>query len=186
LQATDRSVTDSLARYGSAFSVLSLGIVSIVLMGCTHSLSASPDPAPAASPAAMSLGQSLPLSAQVQVGNQVIFLEVAQTPAQQQQGLMYRESLAGDRGMVFPFNPPRRVGFWMKNVSINLDMIFVRAGKVVAIGSQIPPCTTEPCAVYGPAELVDQVVELRGGRAAELGLKVGDRFVVAPKNTLTK
>lgn len=166
----------------SALSVVSLGAVSVMLMGCTNPMSAaSGAPETASPPASVSLGQSLPLSAEVKVSDQIILLEVAQTPAQQQMGLMYRTSLAGDRGMVFPFSPARRVGFWMKNVSINLDMVFVRAGKIVAIESQVPPCTAEPCAVYGPDALVDQVVELRGGRAAELGIKVGDRFVVGPK-----
>jgi uncharacterized protein len=163
----------------STLHAFSLGLVALVLMGCLPSISAPPVAAP--SPQAANVGQSLPLTAQVQVGKQVILLEVAQTPEQQQIGLMFRQDLASDRGMAFPFNPPRRVGFWMKNMSISLDMVFVHRGKIVAIDAQVPPCATEPCPVYGPNALIDHVVELRTGRAAELGLKVGDRFVVAPK-----
>ncbi len=170
-----------------------LAPLSLLLLGCAATppaVSSNPtvsspppisSPAPA-TPAIANAGQSLPLTAQVVIGEQTIRLEVAQTLEQQAMGLMFRTELAPDRGMLFPFNPPRPVSFWMKNVPINLDMVFLRDGKVVDIASQVPPCTTDPCPVYGPSGLVeiDQVIELRGGRAAELGLKVGDRLVVKP------
>ena len=57
-------------------------------------------------------------------------------------------------------------------------MIFLKQGTVVAIFSNVPPCNTEPCPTYGPARTIDQVIELRGGRAQELGLKVGDRLAI--------
>jgi hypothetical protein len=126
------------------------------------------------------LAQSLPVSAQVKVADRVIQLEVAETPDQQAKGLMYREQLPDDRGMLFPFEPPRTVSFWMKNVRINLDMVFLRQGQVKAIAANVPPCTAEPCPFYGPREAIDQVIELRGGRAAELGIRVGDRLIVQP------
>jgi uncharacterized protein len=126
--------------------------------------------------------QSLPLSAQMTVGNQVIQLEVAKTPDQQAIGLMNRKELAGDRGMVFLFSPARPVSFWMKNTLIPLDMVFVHKGKVVAISKDVPPCKADPCPTYGPGQsLVDQVIELRAGRAAELGIKAGDAIVVKPQ-----
>lgn len=124
------------------------------------------------------LGQYLPVLAQVQLGETWISLEVTQTPQEQALGLMFRPSLEDDRGMLFEFDPARPVSFWMKNVVISLDMLFVREGKLVAIAPEVPPCTTIPCPTYGPAEAVDQVIELRGGRAAELGLKPGDPVVV--------
>jgi hypothetical protein len=78
--------------------------------------------------------------------------------------------------MLFPFDPPRPASFWMKNTLIPLDMIFLRNGEVKAIEADVPPCTTTPCPSYGPDQIeIDQVIELRAGRAAELGLKVGDR-----------
>jgi uncharacterized membrane protein (UPF0127 family) len=125
-------------------------------------------------------GQMLPISAQAQMAGQRIMLEVARTPQQQAMGLMYRTSLAPDRGMLFSFDPPQPVSFWMKNTIIPLDMVFLRDGEVKAIAVNVPPCTTTPCPTYGPQSevLIDQVIELRGGRAAELGLKVGDRVIV--------
>ncbi|HIK18375.1 MAG TPA: DUF192 domain-containing protein [Leptolyngbyaceae cyanobacterium M33_DOE_097] len=134
---------------------------------------------PAASPDQEgNLGQTLPISAQVEIANQVIELEVARTPAEQAMGLMYRESLPDNRGMLFIFNPPRPVGFWMKNVRFPLDMVFLRNQKIIQIASEVPPCEAKPCPIYSPPGVVDQVIELRGGRAKELQLKQGDRVEV--------
>ena len=120
-------------------------------------------------------GQMLPITAEVELGDQTIRLEVAQTRQQQALGLMSRETLADDRGMLFPFSPPESVRFWMKNVLIPLDMVFVYQGEVAAIASDVPPCTTEPCPTYGPDEqLVDYVIELRGGLAEDIGIQIGD------------
>ena len=124
------------------------------------------------------LGQNLPIKATVAIGGETINLEVAKTPAQQALGLMYRTFLADDRGMLFPFDPPRPVSFWMKNCRISLDMLFIRDGVVQAIISDVPPCTAEPCPTYGPDVPIDAVIELRAGRAAELGLEAGDRLEV--------
>ena len=123
-------------------------------------------------------GQMLPITAKAKIGRQVIQLEVAQTTQQQALGLMYRTDLANDRGMLFPFAQPRMVGFWMKNCKIPLDMIFLRDDVVQAIQVNALPCEQEPCPTYGPDLLVDRVIELRGGRSQELGVKVGDRIPI--------
>jgi uncharacterized membrane protein (UPF0127 family) len=112
------------------------------------------------------------------MGGEVIQLEVAETQEQQALGLMFRTEVPDDHGMLFPFDPPREVQFWMRNVSIDLDMVFLRDGKIVAIAENVPPCVTPSCPTYGPREPVDQVIELGGGRAAELGLTVGDEVEV--------
>ena len=123
----------------------------------------------------LEMGQALPISTTTNIAGNVLELEVARTPVEQQIGLMSRTELAADRGMLFPIEPPRVVAFWMKNVLIDLDMVFMRDGIVQAIIPNVPPCSSEPCPIYGPGVTVDGVIELRGGRAAELGLKVGDR-----------
>jgi uncharacterized protein len=124
------------------------------------------------------LGQKLPITAQVKIGDRLIELEVAKTPQQQALGLMYRQSLADNRGMLFPFESPQMARFWMKNVSIDLDMVFLRAGEVQYIAENVPPCREIPCPTYGPNVLIDQVIELRGGLAQELAIKVGDQIQV--------
>lgn len=119
-------------------------------------------------------GQMLPITATAEIAGEIINLEVAQTPEQQATGLMFRDYLAGDQGMLFPFKSARVASFWMKNVSISLDMIFLNGNKIVHIANDVPPCEADPCPVYGSDALVDRVLELRGGRAKELGVQPGD------------
>ena len=178
--------TSEAARSWVGCTVL-LATLGVMLVGC--SIPDGPPPpdepttgaAPAAVPPEITLngpGQLLPVTATAEIQGKTFELEVAQTPAQQSLGLMFRSELPDNRGMLFPFSSPRRASFWMKDVPVPLDMVFLRKGVVVAI-AQAPPCRTEPCPTYGPDnQLVDQVLELRGGRAAEIGLKSGDTVVV--------
>ncbi|AFY71384.1 protein of unknown function DUF192 [Thalassoporum mexicanum PCC 7367] len=123
--------------------------------------------------------QFLPITATATIADQVIELEVTRTPQQQALGLMFRPELPADRGMLFDFQPAKQVAFWMKNVPVNLDMIFLLNDQVVAIEHSVPPCTSEPCAIYPSTPiLADRVIELRTGRAQELGIKVGDQIKV--------
>jgi uncharacterized membrane protein (UPF0127 family) len=99
-------------------------------------------------------------------------VEVARTPAEQQRGLMFRESLASDRGMIFPYEPPQPVAFWMKNTLIPLDMIFIRAdGTIANIAENTVPLSLDSVPSSGD---VAAVLEIAGGRAAELGIRAGD------------
>ena len=98
-------------------------------------------------------------------------VEVARTAEEQAQGLMNRQSLAPDRGMIFPYAVPIAASFWMKNTLIPLDMIFVRAdGTVARIEANTAPLSLDPVAAGEP---VGAVLELAGGRAAELGITAG-------------
>ena len=100
-------------------------------------------------------------------------VEVARTGEEQAMGLMNRASLDPNRGMIFPFDPPRQAGFWMKNTLIPLDMIFVRAdGSIANIAANTVPLSLEP--VYSNGE-VAAVLEIAGGRSAELGVQPGDK-----------
>lgn len=126
------------------------------------------------------VGQRLPVAAYTVIGGQRIALEVATTPSQRAIGLMHRRQLAANRGMLFPFSPAQRVSFWMRDVAIPLDMIFVRQGRVVQI-ERATPCVASPCVSYVSATPVDGVIELAGGRAEALGLGRGDRIRVTPQ-----
>jgi hypothetical protein len=128
-------------------------------------------------------GQVLPITAKTEIDGETIELEVAQTPEQQAMGLMFRQSLPSNRGMLFTFNPAKVTRFWMKNMSISLDMIFLQQGEIKAIAANVPPCKADPCPVYGPDTAIDQVIELREGKASELNLAVGDSLKVEFLNT---
>ncbi len=158
----------------AAFISLSLGL-SACTTAAPPATSAPPSSTP---PAVLPMGQTLPITATTQIGGQTFQLEVAETPEQQSMGLMYRPALPDDRGMLFPMNPPRPVTFWMRNVPVALDMVFIHQGKIVAIASKVPPCATAACPTYGPPGRVDHVLELRAGRAEELGIKSGDPLVI--------
>ena len=128
-------------------------------------------------------GQMLSITASAEIGEETILLEVAQTPEQQAIGLMYRESLSDDRGMLFPFERERTARFWMKNVPISLDMIFINGDRIVGIAANVPPCKSDPCPTYGPEALVNKVIELRGGRTEELGVTVDDKILIQSLNS---
>ena len=109
----------------------------------------------------------------------VFRIEVARTEAQQERGLMFRDHLAPDRGMIFPMNPPRFASFWMKNTVIPLDMIFIRAdGSIARIAANTIPYSLAP---VSSGEPVAAVLEIAGGRAAELGIAEDDKVVWTDK-----
>jgi uncharacterized membrane protein (UPF0127 family) len=118
--------------------------------------------------------EQVPLSILTAGGQEHRFVvEVARTPAEQQQGLMNRQSLAPDKGMIFPFAADQVASFWMKNTLIPLDMVFVRRdGTIAGIAANTVPLNLQPVLSEEP---VAAVLEIAGGRAAELGIAPGDR-----------
>jgi hypothetical protein len=152
-------------------------VVLALLFGCNAEPQAGAVPPVAPENSSPSVAASgLPLiPLQILSGNRThsFTVEVAQTPEEQTQGLMYRKRVGPNEGMLFPFNPPRQASFWMKNTLIPLDMIFVRTdGRIERIAANTVPHSLEGVTSYGA---VAAVLELAGGRAEELGLKEGDR-----------
>ncbi len=117
--------------------------------------------------------EQVPLTVTTSDGRAHRFIvEVARSPEEQAQGLMRRQSLAPDRGMVFPYSPPRPVAFWMKDTYIPLDIIFISpGGRILRIEANTVPLSLDP---VGSGEPVEAVLEIAGGRAAELGITAGD------------
>lgn len=101
-------------------------------------------------------------------------IELAKTEAEREKGLMFRTELAPDAGMLFVYEGEQQVSFWMQNTLIPLDMLFIGAdGTVKTIHVNARPLDTTPI----PSEVpVRFVLEIAGGRADEIGLKVGDKF----------
>ncbi len=115
----------------------------------------------------------VPLTATTAGGTHVFKVEVAATPAEQERGLMFRTAMGAEEGMIFPMNPPRPSAFWMKNTVIPLDIIFIGADhKVLNIIANAVPYDLSQLPSDGAAA---GVLELNGGRAAQIGLKPGDR-----------
>jgi len=102
-------------------------------------------------------------------------VEIADTVAARSRGLMFRDSMAPDHGMLFDFGTDQDVAFWMKNTILSLDMVFIRGdGTVVSIAPATTPFSLEPVPSAAPARFVLEVI---AGTAARIGLKPGDRLV---------
>jgi uncharacterized membrane protein (UPF0127 family) len=144
--------------------------VAVALAACN----AQPQTATAAAENRAQTGlQQVPLRVRSAGGEHRFTVMVASTPAEQATGLMFRESLGPSEGMIFPYDPPQEVGFWMKNTLIPLDMIFIRSdGTIARIAANTEPGSLTPNLSGEP---VAAVLEIRGGRSAELGIKPGDR-----------
>lgn len=140
----------------------------VLLAACDQSVPPAGNRAEAARPAA-----TVPLTIRSATGVHRFDVEVARTPQEQEKGLMFRNDLARDGGMLFPMTPPRTASFWMKDTLIPLDMLFIRTdGTIAFIGANAQPYDRTPVSAGIP---VAAVLELRGGRAAELGVATGDR-----------
>ena len=108
-------------------------------------------------------------------GDHAFTVEVVDTPETRAQGLMFRSQLAPDAGMLFDFQESREVSFWMRNTLIYLDMIFItEEGLVANVHANAVPHDPTSISSDGPVMFV---LEIPGGRAAELGIKAGDRVV---------
>ncbi|MCU0255790.1 MAG: DUF192 domain-containing protein [Vicinamibacterales bacterium] len=109
-----------------------------------------------------------------------VSVEIAVTDAERQRGLMFRERMAPNEGMVFVFDQDGTYPFWMKNTLIPLDMIWVdRDYRIVDIAHSVPPCKADPCPSYGHKGSATYVVEVVSGFARQRGVKVGDVLVFA-------
>ena len=105
------------------------------------------------------------------IGNKPFILEIADTDAARQKGLMRSDELASDHGMIFVFNTEAPLGFWMKNVRFPLDIIYLDSkGRIVSI-KQMKAFDTKTTPSDGPAQYA---IELKEGTAGKLGLKPGD------------
>jgi uncharacterized membrane protein (UPF0127 family) len=111
----------------------------------------------------------------IETGNRPVRLtvEIADTDEERARGLMFRPSLADDRGMLFDFQTPEHANFWMRNTMISLDIIFIGVdGRILNVAERTTPYSEEGIPAAG---LTRGVLEIRGGRAAELGIRAGDR-----------
>lgn len=104
-------------------------------------------------------------------------VELALTPEQQARGLMFRESLAEDAGMLFVYPSDRNIAMWMRNTLISLDMLFLdRRGRILRIAERTTPLSEATISSGRPARAV---LEVPAGTARRLGLSRGDRVLHA-------
>ena len=120
----------------------------------------------------VNLGTPVPLTIVSDSGTHEFSIERAITLDQQARGMMFRDSMGADTGMLFEFEEPKVATIWMKNVSIPLDIIFVRSnGKILKIEHMAQPYKLRSASSEA---VVAAVLELQGGRSRELGIMPGD------------
>ncbi|MDP3371071.1 MAG: DUF192 domain-containing protein [Brevundimonas sp.] len=114
-----------------------------------------------------------PLTVTTASGEHRFMVEIADDEAERQRGLMEREPLADDRGMLFQFPDVAERGFWMRNTPSPLAIIYIDPrGRIVSIARNATPYSEDIIPSNGPAS---GVLELRAGRADEIGARPGDR-----------
>ena len=159
-------------RRGLTALALSLGLSACALPPAAQAELPRQDPANCHGQAELTPLEPLTISSAK--GASRFMVEMAMTPMQQEYGLMCRKALAGDRGMLFDFGGPTdNVGFWMRNTLIGLDIVYIRPdGTILSIARNAAPLDENPIPAGGT---IRAVLEIRAGRAAELGLQPGDR-----------
>ena len=154
-----------------AFAVLliAVGAWSVVKGRCG---SAGPSPPPPADRPAFQTGEFAVIRSD---GTRLPFkAELALSEAEQAYGLMFIDSLPADQGMIFPYDPPREVAFWMKNTRIPLDMLFIRPDHTIGhIVTNARPLDVTPIASQ---IITAAVIEIKGGEVAKQGIKEGDKI----------
>ena len=115
----------------------------------------------------------------VELKGQRFTVELAETREKQALGLMFRDSLPDDHGMLFIFPAEGMRSFWMKNTRIPLDIFyFDEELKLVSVSENANPCRTQRCPGYPSAGPAKYVLELNSGKAAELDVRAGDVLVL--------
>ena len=122
--------------------------------------------------------QNPPLkTAALTIGDTTYHVEVADTSLSRARGLSYRSGLGADSAMLFIFPRAGMEGFWMKDMSFSLDMVWIHGGKIVGLTPDVPPqpnTSLTKLPLYYPPEPADWVLELNAGDIAKHDFKIGD------------
>jgi len=103
--------------------------------------------------------------------------EIADTPEKHSRGLMFRQKIKDNYAMLFVFKEEDYRSFWMKNTRISLDILFLnRERQIVDMALSVPPCTGDPCPGYDSKLPARYVLEINGGLAKKMKLKIGDKI----------
>lgn len=146
--------------------ILMIGLAALALAGCAAKAPLAPNGEPMERLAIVTAS-----------GEHAFWVEIADDENERQRGLMFRPPLADDRGMLFqwPGEAPREQSFWMRNTPSSLDIIYIDPrGRIVSIASHATPFSETPIPSNGAA---NGVLELRAGRAEEIGAKPGDKVL---------
>lgn len=113
----------------------------------------------------------------ITINNHIFQLLVAKTPKEKEIGLSQTSILSEDKGMIFPFDKPSYYSFWMKNMKIPIDIIYIQNDEIVTIikNAKPPSDQNENLIIYNPEKPSDKVLEIRAGLSEEYNFKKGDK-----------
>jgi uncharacterized protein len=121
--------------------------------------------------------QQINITRQIKINNKTLIVDVADTPQARIKGLMGKTSLAPDTGMIFTFGNESAYTFWMKNMKMSIDMIWINKDmNIVDMDSNVPPCSNDNCELYTPNSPVKYVIETSAGWATANNIKIGDKI----------
>ncbi len=125
----------------------------------------------------LGIWQSFKKSPTAKINNHEFKLQIAKTSKEKEIGLSEYKNLAKDIGMLFPFEKPDYYSFWMKQMKLPIDIIFIRDGKIVTIYRNVEPPKSgnESLLIYKPKEPSSMVLEINAGLCDKYKLKVGDK-----------
>lgn len=161
-----------------AETMRALGLVASLLLAACSPQAAERSPAAAPAQAAgqeavhpVSGLEVIPLAITSRGREHAFRVEVARTPQEQARGLMFRTEMGPNEGMLFPYDSPRGLSFWMKNTVLSLDLIFIgEDGRIINIAKRATPYSETAILSDAPAVAV---LELVGGRTDELDIVPG-------------
>ena len=114
----------------------------------------------------------------VQLGDAKVIVELAVTPEEKAKGLVHREYLDENKGMLFIFEDEKAPSFWMKNTLIPLDMIFINSDNKIVDILVAEPCKKDPCKSYTPKADAKYVLEVNAGFSERHNAKIGDEVSI--------
>ncbi|MGH3023054.1 MAG: DUF192 domain-containing protein [Gaiellaceae bacterium] len=158
-----------------------LAVLVALLVACGgDEESAAPTTSPGTTSAPATTGEEEDAGPRVvietEAGEVVLDVEVADSAEERQVGLMNRESLPRDAGMIFLFEENSSGGFWMKNTLIPLSIAFADAGGSILRILDMEPCEADPCEIYDPGVFYRSALEVNQGAFERLGVEEGDRL----------
>lgn len=114
------------------------------------------------------------------IKNQTFSVDIAKTPKEKQIGLSEKKSIPANYGMYFPFEETDYYAFWMKNMKLSIDIIFIRDNKIVTIHDSVPAPTADSdnLPLYQPDEPSDAVLEITAGLSKKYGFAKGDTITL--------
>lgn len=159
----------------------SLRVLVVVALGLLAAACGGSEPDAVASPTPSSGPSFRAATALIDTdgGSVLLEIEVARSRAEQERGLMDRESLPEDHGMAFVFFEPTTNGFWMKDTKIPLSIAFIGTDGRIQEIQDMDPCLTETCPIYAPAEPYDVALEVNQGKFEDAGIEVGDKVTLS-------